>query len=216
MPQAATIEAATFVSRRIASTGTGTACLLLLVAVLAAGCGGSATASAGADTTSGNGAATVVPDTVDTGAAAAVEPVSDPESVAAGLCSRFTADQAAAVLGEPVGPGESKSSATFGGESCRYTSTGSDATIAIWLHPTSDRTDWEEDVTKLGGTPDLAVPSIGEAAYRLGGSAGQAWAKVAVFDAGHDFWVDVRDAAAPVEAADAAVALARDLVTALR
>ena len=210
MPQVARIEAATFVSRRVASTGTGSACLLLLVAVLAAGCGGSV--AAGAEMAGSASAVAPAATTADDD-----EPLSDEPVAGAGdPCALFTADQAAAVLGEPVGSGESKTSATFGSEVCRYTSTASAATVALWLHPSSNRVSWEEEVTKLGGTPDLAVPSIGEAAYRLGGSAEQSWAKVAVFDAGHDFWLDVRDAAAPVEAADAAVALARDLVMALR
>ena len=68
----------------------------------------------------------------------------------------------------------------------------------------------------LGAKPELAVTSLGEAAFRIGGTVERPRTKVAVFDAGHDFWLEVAGAGEPVRAGDAAVTLAKDLAVVLR
>ena len=167
---------ATAVSRRVATTGVGPACLLLLVAIAAVACGGNA--SAAADQGTDGPAATSV-----AGADAAPAPTAVVVTGGSGgLCAVFNADQAGAILGEPVGPGVAKSSMTFGNQSCRYNATGSAATISLWLHSTSERSEWDRQVEKLGAKPELAVTSVGEAAFRIGGTLERPRTKVAVFD----------------------------------
>jgi hypothetical protein len=204
------VAVASAVARRVASTGIGPACLLLLVALAAVACG-SNTLAAADQATDGPAAISVA------GADAATAPTAVVVAgESGGLCAMFTADQASAVLGEPVGPGVAKASITFGNQSCRYNATSSAATISLWLHPMSERSEWEHQVETLGAKPDLAIASVGEAAFRIGGTVERPRTKVAVFDVGHDFWLDVAGAAEPVRAGDAAVALAQDLAVALR
>jgi hypothetical protein len=204
-------EVATALARRVASTGIGPACLLLLVAIAAVACGGNA--SAAVDQVSDSPAASSAPAGVDAAPApTAVVVMGD----SGGLCAVFTADQASAILGEPVGPGVAKTSMTFGNQSCRYNATSSVATISLWLHPVSERSDWDHQVETLGAKPGSAITSVGEAAFRIGGTVERPRTKVAVFDAGHDFWLEGAGAGEPVRAGDAAVILAKDLAVALR
>jgi len=208
---APSIEVATAVGRRVASTGIGPACLLLLIAIAAVACGGNA--STAAEQPSDSPATTTASAGVDAAPAPTAVVVTGGTG---GLCAAFSADQASAVLGEPVGPGVAKASMTFGNQSCRYDASSSAATISLWLHPATERSEWDHQVQTLGATPEQAVTSVGEAAFRMGGTAQHPRTKVAVFDAGHDFWLDVSGAGEPVRAGDAAVTLAKDLAVALR
>ena len=172
--------------------------LMLGLALLVAACGGAPVATpAGVDETGAPVASTVTSAAPSTEDRASTGSANEP-------CTILSADQAIAILGEAVGTGVAKTDTTFGNASCRYTSSASTATVALWLHPSMDRDEWDASMVKLGMTPEMALPELGEAAYRYVGRTTHR-TKIAVFDVGHDFYLDIANAAHPDLAADTAV-----------
>jgi hypothetical protein len=135
----------------------------------------------------------------------------DPSDLA-DLCAIFPADRAAAALGEPVGPAKSQRSVTFGHASCRYESTASDASIAIWYHSDLTRADWEQSMAKVGMDTGISVADIGDAAYRRDWTAGLPRVKLAAFEGDHDVWVIIEKAGDVARLGATAQREARDLL----
>jgi hypothetical protein len=184
--------------------------LFLAVSVMLAACGGGSTT-----------APTIEPDRGDTTTSAASSAApADPAdadssaSAASGLCILLPPDKAAAALGEPVGEGVADTSTLTGTYSCRYTAIESENVIEIEYREDQSRSDWDEDMDRVGMTEETKLEGVGEIAYRSGTAVLSPGTRLAAFDHGNAIWVVIHKDADPA-IISAAEAIAIDLLAQL-
>jgi PPOX class probable F420-dependent enzyme len=186
--------------------------LALAAALFLGACSASAGTGAGpTEAAEADGGVAAVP----TAVAATTDPAGQGPA-SDGPCAVLTKAQAEAALGEPVHDGTAKVSTTFDSATCRYLATGSTASIRVDVHPRSTRSDWEAQVAKVGLTPEMLVPGIGDVAYRADGSTHRPGVRLAAFERDHDLWVVIDQDGDPARMADAVATAARAALDTLR
>jgi hypothetical protein len=189
--------------------------VVLALGIVLAACGGSA-AGAGAPAGGGPAATAGSSDGSTSGGSTSGGSTSGGSaSEASGLCELFTAEQAAAALGEPVGVGVAKKSSLTGTYICRYTATGSENVIQIEYLTDQTRAGWEEAIGNVGMLDETRLDGIGEVAYRADDAALSAGTRLAAFDQGKAIWVVIYKDGDDAAIFAAAETVARELLASL-